>query len=78
LHHAQIDRLWWLWQQNNSEKRNGEFSGPIWVPNEESLAESGAKITDSIKMLGLAQDATVREVMTTNTELLCYKYKTEL
>ncbi|KAK5949562.1 hypothetical protein OHC33_009369 [Knufia fluminis] len=77
LHHAQIDRLWWLWQQRNPEKRNAEFFGPIWVENE-MLAESGAGILDGIKMLGLTQDVSVQQVMRTDTELLCYKYKMEL
>lgn len=42
------------------------------------LAESGAGILDGIKMLGLTQDVSVQQVMRTDTELLCYKYKMEL
>ncbi|RYP05075.1 hypothetical protein DL765_009954 [Monosporascus sp. GIB2] len=29
LHHVQIDRLWYLWQQANPEVRNTDFGGPI-------------------------------------------------
>lgn len=41
------------------------------------MIESGASLSDNITMLGLARDVTVAQVMTTNTELLCYKYKIE-
>ncbi|KAJ3121866.1 hypothetical protein HK098_003319 [Nowakowskiella sp. JEL0407] len=29
LHHAQIDRLWWLWQMQNPRKRLYEIGGPV-------------------------------------------------
>jgi hypothetical protein len=28
LHHTQVDRLWWIWQQRDPGRRLHEFSGP--------------------------------------------------
>lgn len=37
-----------------------------------------ASLMNSIRMLGFADDVVVRDVMKTDTTLLCYKYKKEL
>lgn len=76
LHHAQIDRLWWLWQQQDPEHRNLDFEGPVVSSDGDSVGVE-ASLMNSIRMLGFADDVVVRDVMKTDTALLCYKYKKE-
>lgn len=76
VHHVQIDRLWWLWQHQDPDKRNHEFFGPLGSENP-ALQEGTGSLEDKILMLGLAQDVSVHDVLTTNSEILCYKYSME-
>lgn len=77
LHHAQIDRLWWLWQQKDPDTRLSEFSGPV-MSSSGDATDTEASLLDTIVMLGLAADIAVGDVMKTDSALLCYKYKNEL
>ncbi|ORY67562.1 uncharacterized protein BCR38DRAFT_427482 [Pseudomassariella vexata] len=70
MHHCQIDRLWWLWQQEDASVRNRDYSGR---KNQEP-DETPAALGDSLQFLGLGTDVTVESVMTTETDSLCYKY----
>lgn len=77
LHHAQVDRLWWLWQQADPEARNVDFGGnrePVADPAEADSAAQ-ATLADPLAFLGLGEDVTVGAVMTTENELLCYAYE---
>lgn len=69
LHHAQIDRLWWLWQQEKYKQRAYEYSGPVSDKSDEL-----AQLENVLKMKGLAPDIKVEKVMETNTGFLCYGY----
>ena len=67
LHHAQVDRLWWLWQQADLEVRGMEYeSGLDWMPP--------VGLDDRLQMKGLAKDVRVRDVMSTTAGGLCYGY----
>ncbi|KAI9047326.1 hypothetical protein LZ554_008773 [Drepanopeziza brunnea f. sp. 'monogermtubi'] len=76
IHHAQIDRLWWLWQQQHPSQRNVEFAGPKYEDGE--MAATGADVTDRVLMLGLGKDHSVRGLLTTKSDVLCYKYAIDL
>lgn len=69
LHHTNLDRLWWAWQQANPQKRLLEYVGKS---SHDSLSK--ATIEDIIPMGGLAPDVKVSEIMGTESGLLCYKY----
>ncbi|KAK6850538.1 monooxygenase [Apiospora arundinis] len=58
LHHAQIDRLWTQWQQENPRRKE---------PGEASLK-------DVMPYLDLVPDIKVSEVMSTQTSRICYTY----
>lgn len=73
LHHAQIDRLWWNWQQAAPTTRNAMYGGNRY-PSGSSAKAAKASLTDVMPMAGLAGDLAVREVMTTESGLLCYRY----
>ncbi|KAK1656697.1 hypothetical protein BDP55DRAFT_624850 [Colletotrichum godetiae] len=71
LHHAQIDRLWWKWQQESPSTREFEYSGLAAQINSTELIP--AHLDDMLLMGGLAEDLRVQDVMTTNGRL-CYVY----
>lgn len=68
LHHAQLDRLWWKWQQEKPERLR-EYNG-------ESAHRSGinASLQDQLEMGGLAPAVAVEQVIETKAGLLCYEY----
>lgn len=70
LHHTQLDRLWWHWQQRDPEKRTDTYGGHAHRHSIEM-----ASLTDEIKMGALAPPVRVQEVMGTENDLLCYTYK---
>ncbi|KAH8771953.1 monooxygenase [Diaporthe sp. PMI_573] len=77
MHHAQVDRLWWLWQQGNPAVRDVDFGGnrdPVTDPAAADTAEQ-ATLADSLVFLGLGNDVTVGDIMTTKNNLLCYAYE---
>ncbi|KAH7303868.1 hypothetical protein B0I35DRAFT_402008 [Stachybotrys elegans] len=71
LHHAQVDRLWWLWQQED-ESRLSEYNGKAIHYNQTEATE--VSLDDILMMGGLADDLTVRDVMSTQNGPLCYAY----
>lgn len=77
VHHAQIDRLWWRYQQRAPKNESMlDYQGPL------SLDEHGwpsktwdASLDDVFNMYGMGENITVRELMSTETEYLCYRYE---
>lgn len=69
LHHANLDRLWWEWQQEDT-KRVLSYGGK--APKTSSSAN--VQLTDMLNVGGLAWEVSVKDVMETNTDMLCYQY----
>ncbi|KAF7856954.1 hypothetical protein EAF04_009714 [Stromatinia cepivora] len=69
LHHANLDRLWWLWQQRNLTVRLSEYTGPARNGSAEE-----ASLTNVLPMVGFAGDTKVADVIDTSKGLLCYSY----
>ncbi|KAJ9625169.1 hypothetical protein H2203_005124 [Taxawa tesnikishii (nom. ined.)] len=69
LHHTQLDRLWWLWQQRDPEKRFNEYGG-----HKQRHSMDMAQLSDEVRMQGIAVPVTVGEVMDTENHLLRYRY----
>ncbi|GAB1316986.1 Tyrosinase copper-binding domain-containing protein [Madurella fahalii] len=76
LHHAQIDRLWWIWQMQDLEKRLTEVSFTKTMGN---FPPSANGTLDDLSGLGvLAEDIQVRSLMNTMGGLdgkFCYIYE---
>ncbi|KAJ9624310.1 hypothetical protein H2204_010866 [Knufia peltigerae] len=68
LHHTQVDRLWWTWQQRHPNKKY-EYNGA-------NLRGSSipATLDDVLVTGGFADDVKVREVMSTDGPMMCYGY----
>lgn len=68
LHHTQLDRMWWQWQQQDPEQRLLQYS-------RNSLMDNEVNALDDVFHFGdFAPDKKVSEVLSTETELLCYRY----
>ncbi|KAK0383140.1 hypothetical protein NLU13_9053 [Sarocladium strictum] len=71
LHHAQIDRLWWMWQREE-EDRLKEYTGEALHSGEEG--SRAVSLDDWLLMGDLAEDVKVADVMDTRGEKLCFEY----
>ncbi|KAI5364067.1 putative tyrosinase copper-binding domain, di-copper centre-containing domain superfamily [Septoria linicola] len=74
LHHAQVDRLWWEWQQQNPKKRNAEYAGIRTQDHFDGTKPPAAGLADVMYMRGLAEDLPVKGYTTTQSKRLCCKY----
>ncbi|KAK0755793.1 hypothetical protein N5P37_011667 [Trichoderma harzianum] len=70
LHHSQLDRLWWLWQRADPTVRLWDYGGHS-TKGQETLK---ASIKDIISISPLAPDVRVSDVMSTESDVLCYRY----
>ncbi|KAK0101316.1 hypothetical protein ONS95_006493 [Cadophora gregata] len=64
LHHAQLDRLWWFWQQQRPERLTEYFGSTT----------SSANLFDSLSFMDLWKDVEVGEAVRADGNLLCYSY----
>ena len=69
LHHAQLDRLWWTWQ-HNARGRVLEYNG-----KSNNNTDARATLSDTMYYGDFFPDMYVRQVMGTESETLCYRYK---
>lgn len=72
VHHAQIDQLWWRWQQENPAKRLQEYGGNGLSHMHNTTEE--ASLDDMLLFGGLVPDVPVSKVMDTENGFLCYRY----
>ncbi|KAF9700786.1 hypothetical protein EKO04_001956 [Ascochyta lentis] len=71
LHHGNLDRIFWEWQQKDLKQRLNQVGGPI-VP----FDYSGKNVTLDFEVnIGrLAGNVTLRELLNTQGKTLCYIY----
>jgi tyrosinase len=69
LHHAQLDRLWGLWQQVQPNNRTFENTGHHMLNS-----TGNASLKDRLFMDTLAVDVSVEDVMSIQGKDLCYDY----
>ena len=75
LHHAMIDRVWWIWQLMDLEKRLGEVSFTKTMANKPPSANG--TLEDGCDLGVLAGSVKVKELMNTMGGMgggLCYVY----
>ena len=68
-----IDRIWWLWQQEDYENRALDFSGSVHN-KDGSYTQDVASLDDVLQLMGIQDDLTVGDVMNTTNSNLCYTY----
>lgn len=69
LHHTQLDRLWFKWQQLDTTRRLRQYEGPL-VKNSTERAST----MDLVPMGGIAPDRPVAEIIDPHAGGLCYSY----
>ncbi|KAI4658211.1 uncharacterized protein J4E79_007193 [Alternaria viburni] len=76
LHHAQIDRTWWIWQQLDRKARTSEAGGISGTGTFLNMPPSANTTFDTTINLGYAADGTERmeDLMSTTEGPFCYIY----
>jgi len=74
LHHTQIDRPWSLWQEEDPKTRSMEFTGFKTQDQFDGTKPPPASLDDTLLMKGLADDLKAKDLMRTQSLLLCYSY----
>ncbi|RMZ75161.1 hypothetical protein DV737_g5425, partial [Chaetothyriales sp. CBS 132003] len=72
LHHAQIDRTWWIWQSLDLANRKTAFAGGTSILD--PTGSTPGKLTDPIIMGSLSEQVENQDVMSTTGGPLCYIY----
>jgi tyrosinase len=75
LHHTNLDRLFWSWQQEDLSTRLSDVSGPI-VPFDYNNTVAGNVTLDfEINLYPLTGNFTLGELLNTEGKVLCYTYE---
>lgn len=72
IHHGQIDRTWWIWQNQDLENRKEAIGGTITL-NDNPPSRNGT-LEDTLSMGVNAKDVLIKDVMSTTDGVLCYIY----
>ncbi|KAK3363154.1 hypothetical protein B0T25DRAFT_31797 [Lasiosphaeria hispida] len=72
LHHTQVDRLWWLWQQQDPQTRTFAYNG--FHNTQDGSQGPTVMLSDILPMAGLAPDGIVKDYMDVKGGKLCYTY----
>ncbi|KAI4912816.1 hypothetical protein J4E90_006222 [Alternaria incomplexa] len=76
FHHAQIDRTWWIWQNQDLENRRNAVDGTITFNNDPPSRKG--TLNDTLTLGPMLQDAfgniTIKDAMSTLGGPFCYIY----
>ncbi|KAG9230699.1 putative tyrosinase [Amylocarpus encephaloides] len=72
LHHAQIDRAWWIWQNQDPAGRRNVVGDTITLNN--NPASRDATLDDLVNLGVNAPDITLRNLASTTAGTFCYIY----
>jgi len=70
LHHAMLDRVWWMWQRANPSHRLYQIAGFTTIEN----PVVPTTLDYVLDYPGISHNVTVRDVMDTSREPSCYEY----
>jgi tyrosinase len=71
LHHAQIDRTWWIWQNQDLKARQNAMVGATTLFNPNS---ANATLDDLLDLGVLAPKIAIKDAMSTLSDQFCYTY----
>ncbi|GAB7347301.1 hypothetical protein MBLNU459_g3384t1 [Dothideomycetes sp. NU459] len=72
LHHAQIDRTWWIWQNQDLKNRQNAIAGTITLNN--NPASRNTTLSDVIELGVNAPGIAISTAMSTTAGPFCYIY----
>ncbi|CAK4025333.1 Di-copper centre-containing [Lecanosticta acicola] len=70
LHHAQLDRIWWMWQRKSAANARAYER----IPGKHGIKAALGSLTDVLPFAGLGDNVVVEEIMNTEKGRLCYRY----
>jgi tyrosinase len=73
FHHAMIDRVWWIWQNQDLEKREKAVAGTITFLNMPPSRNGTLEDVLSVEYMGM-KNITVADAMSTIGGPFCYVY----
>lgn len=71
-HHGNLDRMWWLWQRADPERRMYDVSGPA-SRNPDSTEQT--TLDYELVYPGSGQSVKIRDIMDTSREPNCFTYE---
>ncbi|QRW27746.1 tyrosinase [Rhizoctonia solani] len=78
LHHANVDRLWWLWQEKNSVNKYAFHGGSVQNRSSSDIYPNGQppwlNKTDPVPSAGLWDVYTIEQTLDTRSWPWCYVY----
>ncbi|CAE6448076.1 unnamed protein product [Rhizoctonia solani] len=78
LHHGNVDRLWWLWQEKNRNNKFAFHGGSVQNFTAIDKYPNGAppwlKTSDLIPGAGMFKSVSIKDVLDTRQPPLCYVY----
>lgn len=72
LHHAQIDRTWWTWQNQDLARRQYAIAGTITINN--TPPSRNGTLNDLLDLGPIGAPITIREAISTMAGKFCYVY----
>lgn len=66
LHHGFVDRSWRIWQNQNSDR--------VRTINGNDKGGNPLTLDTTVNVYGMRRDVTIREILDTTDQTLCYKY----
>lgn len=73
IHHGMIDRVFWIWQNQDPENRRHVVAGTHTMYNKP--ASQNVTLDDPIHLGGLARDYRIDDLLDTTDGPFCYIYK---
>ena len=71
MHHAEIDRIWWIWQSGDLPARLEQISGGTSIDDSSNVGTTLATTLD-VGLLG--PNVTIADVMDVQGGVMCYEY----
>jgi len=72
LHHTQVDRLWWMWQQKDQGSRIMQYKGQN--SGTDMASSATAPSLDDVLPTPINDGIKIRDMMNTEGVLFCYRY----
>lgn len=75
LHHAQIDRVWWIWQNGNLPRRWEEVDGTVTFLNSPPSRDARLEDRFDLGVIDGFEGMTIGEALSTMKGKFCYIYE---
>ncbi|KAI5842479.1 hypothetical protein DFP73DRAFT_515115 [Morchella snyderi] len=74
LHHANLDRIWWQWQQQDRKERYKDVSGPIVPFDYTNLSGGNVTLDFTIDLGKLGKPVPLSQIVDPESGTVCFRY----